>query len=179
MKALTITGAVTAAIVAGVTTYLTPWVVLWGVIVAGLGLAGMLLGWGSTEAVKRLLIVPPPDYRMHDLRMTQRQYWNTERGKRRIYAWAISTAWLWTQICGVVFLLVTSTSTAEERQWLVVIGILWFVWSSLIGLSSPWLYRWTFKHVLPRLNRMVDAGEPPAETDDLTVFNDREKDNVQ
>lgn len=95
------------------------------------------ISWGATEAYKRLY--------HHQKR------WKEEAVKRKIYRCAIWSGGLTMLTCGSLFLL-AETLTSKEQ---VVVGIFWSLASAFVGLSSPFLWRWTFDKLLPRFNRFV------------------------
>lgn len=168
----TLAGAFTAAVGTGIGIVVTPDVVMWTGIVLGIGLAGTFVGWGHTEYVKRVRIVPPVGLKdPHTGKpISQRRYWNTEEGKRRIYHVAISRTLGWMLFSGLMLVPFTTTETTHDRRVLIAVGALWIVWSVLIAGGNPWTYRWTIKHVFPRLPQFLPGEKPSNFPDDDTTI---------
>lgn len=174
-----ILAALVTAIVAAIGVIVTPKVVAWASIFLGLGLLGMFTGWGCTEGHKRVWIYPRQPITIGGRDITQREFWDTEIGKRKIVAWAWFYGTLWTALEGAVFYLLFEPGSLELKQKLAV-GVLWFIWSMFIGAASPPAYKFTIKYLFPLLvKRVSPAPEPcPApvegvDGEDRTLITDR------
>lgn len=179
-----IIAALVTAICAAIAALLKPIVVAWVAIVLVLGLVGKVTGWGTTEMHKRVFIKPPRHLTLYGEPMRQRDYWHTERGKTCIRAWAFVYGWWWTMLGGVVcwLLIVPGTLTWQQQG---AVAVLWFMWASLIGATSPTTYRFTVKYLFPLVVarvRLADQVVPVDDEtgDDATIIPDelRRKDHV-
>jgi hypothetical protein len=152
-KSLTITGALILALttwisrVTGLVTdeqllialHFIVQLLILGSIILFFAAVSYIVSWGATQAYKV----------MHFRRKT----WKHEGVKRKTYRFAIWSGGLAMLICGSFFLLADDL-TIQER---IVVGVFWLIACVFVGLTSPFLWSWTFDKVVPRFNRYVSG----------------------
>lgn len=151
-RALTIGGALTTLVVACILRYqnlITDDFLLLAALVLFFMIVSYVVSWGATQAYKVLNF--------------KRSTWSKELVKRKIYRCAIWTGGLTMLACGSFILLAEQLSNTEQ----FVIGVFWLLACVFVGLTSPFLWRWTFDKLVPRFNRFVvgksDEDEDEAE----------------
>lgn len=140
-KSLTIGGALTTLVVACILRYqnlITDDFLLLAALVLFFICVSYVVSWGATQAYKVLHL--------------KRSTWSKESVKRKIYRFAILSAGLTMLACGS-FILLAELSNREK----FVIGVFWLLACVFVGLTSPFLWRWTFDKLVPRFNRYVSG----------------------
>lgn len=141
LKTVSIGGAITAAITAAIMAYFTPHVLLWIGIVIGLDIGATLLSWTYTQ-VRKITRFP------------NKALWKLDKNRVWIMWRAINSGFLFALLNGVAF---TFFTNPLEGKQIAAVAVLWILNCALVGMSSPFTWVWTFKHLLPLLNRRVDA----------------------
>lgn len=141
-KTLTIGGALTTLVVTCILRYqdlITGEFLLLAALVLFFVFVSYAVSWGATQAYKVLNF--------------KRSTWSKELIKRKIYRFAIWSGGLTMLACGSFILLAEQLSNTEQ----FVIGIFWLLACAFVGLTSPFLWRWTFDKLVPRFNRYVSG----------------------
>jgi hypothetical protein len=150
-KSLTIGGAFTAVIAGVIYKYgelVTDGFLLLTALVLTLVIVSYGVSWSATQAYKVLNF--------------KRSTLHKELVKRKLYRFAIGSGALTMLACGSVFLLAGNLAPQEK----IVVGVFWLLACAFVGLTSPFLWRWTFEKLLPRFNRYV-SGKPEPEHEAL------------
>lgn len=173
----TIWGAFVSAVALAIGVVVTPTVVQWAGIVLGLGLVTLLGGWSAAGYIRRQYIRPPEGMMHPTLQrsITQREYWATESGKRKIQRAAVRATAVFGAVCSVIFLPFVALDNPNGARIVIAISGLWLVYVAALSFASPFLYTWTATHVFPRLPQLLPGDMPadmracPTEIDDVTL----------
>lgn len=143
----TLAGLISSALMA----YFTPHVLLWIGIVIGLDIGATLMSWAYTQ-VRKMLKFP------------NKALWKLDDNRVWIMRRAVFSGITFSIINGVVFAFFTAPLAGWQQY--AAVAVLWIMNALLVGFSAPFTWVWTFKHLLPALNRKVDGYGVRVDRDD-------------
>lgn len=117
-------------------------------LIIGFACLSYIVSWSVTQAYKVLYYQP--------------RSWTQPQVKRDIYRCAIIIGALTMLACGSFFLLAEDLTSREK----VVLSVFWCLACAFVGFTSPFLWRFVFDNVMPRLRRWAkgkDENELEAE----------------